>query len=149
MTAPASGPLAAGGSAGDKAWLRFAIRLPRATAAWQGRLNVSHPFGHYPMTTRPAVPRAALILAAGKGERMKSPTPKVLHPVGGRPMLDHAIDAAQDLGCERVVVVVGAHARAGRAPAAAGLGEAAIVVQDPPLGTGHAVLAAKEALEGF
>lgn len=90
-----------------------------------------------------------MILAAGKGERMKSPTPKVLHLVGGRAMLDHAIDAAQALGCERVVVVVGAHSPAVRAHAAARLGEAAIFVQDPPQGTGHAVLAAKAALEGF
>jgi bifunctional UDP-N-acetylglucosamine pyrophosphorylase/glucosamine-1-phosphate N-acetyltransferase len=101
------------------------------------------------MTTRTAVPRAAVILAAGKGERMKSPTPKVLHPVGGRPMLDHAIDAAQALGCERVVVVVGAHSPDVRAHAEARLGEGAVVVQDPPLGTGHAVLAAKGALAGF
>ncbi|MDB5482782.1 MAG: UDP-N-acetylglucosamine pyrophosphorylase [Caulobacteraceae bacterium] len=90
-----------------------------------------------------------MILAAGKGERMKSPTPKVLHLVGGRAMLDHAIDAAQALGCERVMVVVGAHSPAVRAHAAARLGEAAIFVQDPPQGTGHAVLAAKAALEGF
>ena len=54
-------------------------------------------------------PRAAIILAAGQGTRMKSPLPKVLHPVGARAMLDHAIDAAEALGCERIVVVVGAH----------------------------------------
>ncbi len=101
------------------------------------------------MTTRPATPRAAVILAAGRGERMKSPTPKVLHLVGGRTMLDHAIDAAQALGCQRVLVVVGDHAPAVRAHAAARLGDAAIAVQDPPLGTGHAVLSAKAALEGF
>jgi bifunctional UDP-N-acetylglucosamine pyrophosphorylase/glucosamine-1-phosphate N-acetyltransferase len=64
-------------------------------------------------------------------------------------MLDHAIDAALALGCERVVVVVGQHSPAVRAHAAARLGEAAIVIQDPPLGTGHAVLAARAALEGF
>jgi bifunctional UDP-N-acetylglucosamine pyrophosphorylase / glucosamine-1-phosphate N-acetyltransferase len=90
-----------------------------------------------------------VILAAGKGERMKSATPKVLHPVGGRALLDHAIDAAQALGCERIIVVVGTHSPAVRAHAAARLGEAATAVQDPPLGTGHAVLAAKAALEGF
>jgi bifunctional UDP-N-acetylglucosamine pyrophosphorylase/glucosamine-1-phosphate N-acetyltransferase len=101
------------------------------------------------MTTIPAVPRAAVILAAGKGERMKSPTPKVLHPIGGRAMLDHAIDAAEALGCQRVVVVVGDHSPAVRAHATARLGEGVIAVQDPPLGTGHAVLAAKGALEGF
>jgi bifunctional UDP-N-acetylglucosamine pyrophosphorylase/glucosamine-1-phosphate N-acetyltransferase len=90
-----------------------------------------------------------VILAAGKGERMKSPIPKVLHLVGGRPMLDHAIDAALALGCERLVVVVGDHSPAVRAHAAARLGEGAIAVQDPPLGTGHAVLAAMSALQGF
>ncbi len=93
--------------------------------------------------------RAAVILAAGKGERMKSPLPKVLHPVGGRAMLDHAIDTALELGCARVVVVTGAHAPAVRAHVIARLGEAAVAVQDPPLGTGHAVLAAEAALEGF
>jgi len=101
------------------------------------------------MTTQTAIPRAAVILAAGKGERMRSPTPKVLHKVGGRSMLDHAIDTAQALGCARVVVVVGAHSPGVRAHMAARLGEAAVAVQDPPLGTGHAVLAAKEALAGF
>jgi bifunctional UDP-N-acetylglucosamine pyrophosphorylase/glucosamine-1-phosphate N-acetyltransferase len=93
--------------------------------------------------------RAAVILAAGKGERMASPTPKVLHRVAGRAMIDLAIDAAQALGCAPILVVVGAHAPAVGAHVAARLGEAAVVVQDPPLGTGHAVLAAKPALQGF
>lgn len=94
-------------------------------------------------------PRAAVILAAGKGERMKSPLPKVLHPVGGRTMLDHAIDTALDLGCERVVVVAGARAPEVADHVRARLGAAALAVQDPPQGTGHAVLAAKPALAGF
>ncbi|MFI4936509.1 MAG: bifunctional UDP-N-acetylglucosamine diphosphorylase/glucosamine-1-phosphate N-acetyltransferase GlmU [Caulobacterales bacterium] len=93
--------------------------------------------------------RAAVILAAGQGTRMKSPIPKVLHLVGGRALIDHAIDVAQGLGCERIVVVLGTGAPAVRAHVAARLGEGAIAVQDPPLGTGHAVLAAKAALEGF
>lgn len=93
--------------------------------------------------------RAAIILAAGQGTRMKSPLPKVLHPVGGRAMLDHAIDAAQGLGCERIVVVVGDHSPQVRAHVEARLGADAVAVQDPPLGTGHAVLAAREALAGF
>lgn len=93
--------------------------------------------------------RAAIILAAGQGTRMKSPLPKVLHPVGGRAMLDHAIDAAQGLGCERIVVVVGNHSPQVRAHVEARLGAQAVAVQDPPLGTGHAVLAAKDALAGF
>jgi bifunctional UDP-N-acetylglucosamine pyrophosphorylase / glucosamine-1-phosphate N-acetyltransferase len=101
------------------------------------------------MGEAPTRPRASVILAAGKGERMKSPTPKVMHLVGGRTMVDRAIDVAEALGCERIVVVVGPHAPAVRAHVAARLGEAAIAVQDRPLGTGHAVLAAKERLAGF
>ena len=94
-------------------------------------------------------PRAAIILAAGQGTRMKSPLPKVLHPVGGRAMLDHAIDAAQALGCERIVVVVGDHSPEVRAHVVKRLGEAAIAVQDPPIGTGHAVRCAEAAMAGF
>ena len=101
------------------------------------------------MTTSPFRARAAVILAAGKGERMGSPTAKVLHKVGGRAMIDRAIDTVEALGCEPIVVVVGAHAAAVRAHVAARLGEAAIVVQDPPLGTAHAVLAARVVLDGF
>lgn len=93
--------------------------------------------------------RAAVILAAGQGTRMRSPTPKVLHAVGGRTMLDRAIDAAQALGCERVVVVVGAHSPAVGLHVTARLGEGTTALQDPPLGTGHAVLAARQALAGF
>jgi bifunctional UDP-N-acetylglucosamine pyrophosphorylase/glucosamine-1-phosphate N-acetyltransferase len=98
------------------------------------------------MTTHP---RAAIILAAGQGTRMKSPLPKVLHPVGHRAMLDHAIDAAEALGCERIVVVVGAHSPEVRAHVVKRLGEDAIAVQDPPLGTGHAVRAAEAVLGDF
>lgn len=93
--------------------------------------------------------RAAIILAAGQGTRMKSPLPKVLHPVGQRAMLDHAIDAAQGLGCERIVVVVGSHSPQVRAHVETRLGADAVAVQDPPLGTGHAVRAAEQALAGF
>jgi bifunctional UDP-N-acetylglucosamine pyrophosphorylase/glucosamine-1-phosphate N-acetyltransferase len=94
-------------------------------------------------------PRAAVILAAGQGTRMKSALPKVLHRIAGRTLIDHAIDAVQGLGCERTVVVVGAHSPEVRAHVAARLGEDAIAVQDPPRGTGHAVLAAKAALADF
>jgi bifunctional UDP-N-acetylglucosamine pyrophosphorylase/glucosamine-1-phosphate N-acetyltransferase len=93
--------------------------------------------------------RAAIILAAGQGTRMKSRTPKVLHKVGGRAMLDWAIDSAERLGCARIVVVVGTHAPEVRAHVEARLGADAIAVQDPPLGTGHAVRAAEAALTGF
>ena len=93
--------------------------------------------------------RAAIILAAGQGTRMKSLVPKVLHPVGGRAMLDHAIDAAEALGCERIIVVVGAHSPEVRDHVARRLGEDAVAVQDPPLGTGHAVRAAEAVLGDF
>jgi bifunctional UDP-N-acetylglucosamine pyrophosphorylase / glucosamine-1-phosphate N-acetyltransferase len=80
-----------------------------------------------------------VILAAGEGTRMKSRTPKVLHTLAGRSLLGHAIAAASDLAPERLVVVVG-HAREPvSAAAVAAAPEAAIVVQEQQLGTGHAV----------
>jgi bifunctional UDP-N-acetylglucosamine pyrophosphorylase / glucosamine-1-phosphate N-acetyltransferase len=84
-------------------------------------------------------PAAVVILAAGEGTRMKSRTPKVLHTLAGRSLLGHAIAAASDLAPERLVVVVG-HAREPvSAAAVAAAPEAAIVVQEQQLGTGHAV----------
>lgn len=94
-------------------------------------------------------PRAAIILAAGQGTRMKSATPKVLHKVGGKAMLDWAIDLGAALGCARTAVVVGAHAPAVGAHVTARLGAGAAPVQDPPLGTAHATRAAESALAGF
>jgi bifunctional UDP-N-acetylglucosamine pyrophosphorylase/glucosamine-1-phosphate N-acetyltransferase len=93
--------------------------------------------------------RAAVILAAGQGTRMKSPIPKVLHKVGGRALIDHAIDAAQGAGCERVVVVINNASPAVADHVTARLGPGTTAVQDPPLGTGHAVMAAMEALAGW
>lgn len=93
--------------------------------------------------------RAAVILAAGQGTRMRSPTPKVLHKVGGRAMLDRAIDAAEGAGCARIVVVVGSHSPQVGQHVVARRGEGSTAVQDPPLGTGHAVRAAEAALKDF
>jgi bifunctional UDP-N-acetylglucosamine pyrophosphorylase/glucosamine-1-phosphate N-acetyltransferase len=93
--------------------------------------------------------RAAVILAAGQGTRMKSPLPKMLHAVGGRTLVDRAIDAAEGLGCEKIVVVVGTHSPALAERVKARLGEDAVAIQDPPLGTAHAVLAAREALKDW
>ena len=93
--------------------------------------------------------RAAVILAAGQGTRMKSPTPKVLHTVGARTLVDHAIDTAEALGCERIIVVCGTHSPAVGARVAARLGPAAVAIQDPPQGTGHAVRCAEAALADF
>lgn len=95
------------------------------------------------MTTR----RAAIILAAGKSTRMKSSRSKVLHPVGGRPMIDWVTTLARGAGVEKIVCVVGEGNADVRAVAEAqGL---EIAVQEPQLGTGHAVQCAKEALAGF
>ncbi len=93
--------------------------------------------------------RAAVILAAGQGVRMKSSTPKVLHKVGGKAMLDWSIDLALELGCERIVVVASPAGDAVRAHAEAALGPGGVAIQDPPLGTAHAVRAAEGALAGF
>ena len=89
---------------------------------------------------------AAIILAAGKGTRMKSDLHKVLHPIAGRPMLMHLLDAVDQLAPARKVVVVGS----GRDQLEAALaGSADLAVQDPQLGTGHAVQQAEAALVGF
>jgi len=88
--------------------------------------------------------RAAVILAAGQGTRMKSSLAKPLHEVGGRSMLDWSLALA---GAERRVVVWGAHSPAVRERAGAAGADTAL--QDPPLGTGHAVSCAREALAGF
>jgi bifunctional UDP-N-acetylglucosamine pyrophosphorylase/glucosamine-1-phosphate N-acetyltransferase len=93
--------------------------------------------------------RAAIILAAGKGVRMRSDTPKVLHEVGGRTMLDWAVARAAALGCERTIVVAGAHAPEVGAHAARLVGADNVALQDEPLGTGHAVRCAQAAMAGF
>ncbi|WNO53034.1 bifunctional UDP-N-acetylglucosamine diphosphorylase/glucosamine-1-phosphate N-acetyltransferase GlmU [Stakelama saccharophila] len=94
-----------------------------------------------------ALPIAAVILAAGKGTRMKSDVHKVLHPVAGRPMLLHLVDSVSDLSPARTVVVVGA-AREQVEAAVAPL-DIAVAHQAEQLGTGHAVAQAEEALGDF
>ncbi|MEE4538625.1 MAG: bifunctional UDP-N-acetylglucosamine diphosphorylase/glucosamine-1-phosphate N-acetyltransferase GlmU [Erythrobacter sp.] len=89
---------------------------------------------------------AAIILAAGRGTRMKSELHKVLHPIGGRPMLRHLMASVEALSPAIQVVIVGA----GRDQVEAVLGESAqTCLQEPQLGTGHAVQQAREALNGF
>lgn len=96
--------------------------------------------------TESTPPLAIVVLAAGKGTRMKSDLHKVLHPIAGRPMIDHLLATAAALVPERQVVVVGS----GREQLEAALGSrAAIAVQEPQLGTGHAVQQAEAALAGF
>jgi bifunctional UDP-N-acetylglucosamine pyrophosphorylase/glucosamine-1-phosphate N-acetyltransferase len=92
--------------------------------------------------------RFAIILAAGKGTRMKSPRPKVLHEVGGRSMLAWSVALARDLGCKRSVVVVGPDMPALSEAAAKLVGAENVVVQREQLGTANAVDAARDALKG-
>ena len=87
----------------------------------------------------PARPAAVVVLAAGEGTRMKSSTPKVLHAVGGRSLVHHAVAAAEGLDPQHLVVVVGHGRDAVTAHLAEVAPKAAIAVQDEQLGTGHAV----------
>ena len=85
---------------------------------------------------------AVVVLAAGKGTRMKSDLPKVLHPVAGRPMLGHVLTSVSALSPAETVVVVAP----GMDAVAAAAAPSRCAVQAQPLGTGHAVAAAREAL---
>jgi bifunctional UDP-N-acetylglucosamine pyrophosphorylase/glucosamine-1-phosphate N-acetyltransferase len=85
----------------------------------------------------------AVLLAAGRGTRMNSARPKVLHQLLGEPLLEGALRAVEQAGAERVLTIVGHDADAVRA---AFDGRTEFVVQDPPLGTGHAVMAARAPL---
>lgn len=88
----------------------------------------------------------AVILAAGKGTRMKSKLPKVLHKIGGKPMLQHVLDAADAAGAARKVVVVGHEAELVEAM----VGEQAqMALQAEQLGTGHAVMQTEAVLKDF
>jgi len=88
----------------------------------------------------------AVILAAGKGTRMKSALPKVLHPIGGKPMVAHVLAAAHMAGAQRKVVVVGFGADSVETTVGT---QAEYVVQAEQLGTGHAVMQASACLQGF
>ncbi|WP_353194898.1 NTP transferase domain-containing protein, partial [Pusillimonas noertemannii] len=79
-----------------------------------------------------------VILAAGLGKRMQSDLPKVLHPLAGKPMLEHVLDNARQLEPDRIVVVVG-HGAERVQQAFAGHADLSFVVQSPQQGTGHAV----------
>ena len=87
-----------------------------------------------------------VVLAAGKGTRMKSALPKVLHRVGGKSMLQHVLDAANKAGSEKNIVVVGF---GGQTVKEAIGSQAEFVVQEEQLGTGHAVMQAGQLLKDF
>ncbi len=97
-------------------------------------------------TATPARPLACIVMAGGKGTRMRSALPKVLHPIWGRPLLGWVLTAVREAGADRIVVVVPpAEAEA----VAAVVGDTTTVVQPDQLGTGDAVRCAMPALEGF
>ncbi len=88
---------------------------------------------------------ASIILAAGQGTRMRSKLPKVLHPLAGKPMVWHALQAVNDWIDQPPVLVVGHQAEAVREVVG---GDARFVLQEEQLGTGHAVAVAEELLNG-
>jgi bifunctional UDP-N-acetylglucosamine pyrophosphorylase/glucosamine-1-phosphate N-acetyltransferase len=91
--------------------------------------------------------RAALILAAGQGTRMKSDLAKVLHEVAGKAMIRYVLEAVQALSPSRIVMVIGHQADAVRRELAGERLE--FVLQEERLGTGHAALMARERFTGF
>src|SRR5688572_5996254 len=91
-------------------------------------------------------PLHIVVLAAGKGTRMRSDRSKVLHRLAGRPLIDHVLDAARPLNPASVTVVVGHQAEAVRGALA---GRACgFALQEPQIGTGHALLQTENALAG-
>lgn len=92
--------------------------------------------------------RVAIILAAGKGTRMKSAQAKVMHEVAGRAMIDWSIALARESGCERIIVVCSPGQDVLQAHVDAELGPDSLALQTEQLGTGHAVLAAGPLLAG-
>lgn len=101
------------------------------------------------MKSKTAIPTAAIILAAGKGTRMKSDLPKVMHPIAGQPMVAHVLRTAEAAGLSPLTLVI--------APGMHTVGSVAhtfdetvkIATQHEQLGTANAVLSAKEALANF
>lgn len=90
-------------------------------------------------------PLHIVVLAAGKGTRMRSEQSKVLHRLAGRPLIHHVIDAGRSLKPASVTVIVGHQAESVRAAVG---GDCGFAVQEPQLGTGHALLQAEPALAG-
>src|ERR1044072_5102385 len=88
-----------------------------------------------------------VILAAGQGTRMKSRLPKVLHPIAGRPMIEHVLGRASDLSAATITLIVG-HGAAVVRDHLAHRPELAFAIQEPQLGTAHALQQAEPHLKG-
>jgi len=98
-----------------------------------------------PQVFDPAGKMNVVVLAAGMGRRMRSDLPKVLHPLAGKPLLAHVIDRARSLAPKRIVVVYGHGGE--RVPQALAAPDLQWVLQEPQLGTGHAVMQALPLLD--
>jgi bifunctional UDP-N-acetylglucosamine pyrophosphorylase/glucosamine-1-phosphate N-acetyltransferase len=96
------------------------------------------------MTSQPLL---FLVLAAGKGTRMNSATPKVLHKMAGRSLLGHALGLSHEAGATHVGVIIGPHMESVVAETRRQAPQADIFVQREQLGTAHALLAARTALQ--
>lgn len=90
---------------------------------------------------------SAIVLAAGKGKRMKSSLPKVLHPILGRPVLSYVLDSLKGTSPDRTLVVIGQGS--GEIQKVVNSGHVEYVIQSEQLGTGDAVLSARGVLKGF
>ena len=89
----------------------------------------------------------AIVIAAGQGTRMRSDLPKILHPLGGLPMVGHVLEACRRLGVKRTLVVIGHQAERVREVLATYPVE--FILQEEQRGTAHAVLQTEAALQGF
>ncbi len=102
------------------------------------------------MNQAPLIPDiAVIVLAAGKGTRMKSELPKVLHPMAGMPMLGHVLTAARTLNPTQTVVITGYGAEQVEAYCTENFPETTFARQAEQLGTGHAIMQAEQALKTF
>ncbi|MEI7694458.1 MAG: sugar phosphate nucleotidyltransferase [Chlorobium sp.] len=90
---------------------------------------------------------AVIIMAAGKGTRMQSELPKVLHTANDRPLVDYVLETAQTLGPEKIVLVVGHLAE--QVINATARFKVAAALQEPQLGTGHAIMQTEALLHDF
>ncbi len=93
------------------------------------------------------MPLAIIIMAAGKGTRMKSDLAKVLHKANGRPVIKYVLDKSQTLGPEKIVLIVG-H-QTDKVKEATKDYPVEWALQEPQLGTGHAIMQAEEPLRSF
>jgi len=90
---------------------------------------------------------AVIIMAAGKGTRMQSDLPKVLHRANGRPLIDYVLDTAYSLDPEKIAIIVGHQAELVKKATARH--RVTAVLQEPQLGTGHAIMQAETLLSDF